>query len=141
MEWQIQLVLVHLLSIIFCKGNDFLVIKYVCRRNPKVLYVIFIYSNESVENKKGSQNVSESLSGERGIRTPGASQHGSFQDYCNRPLYHLSKDEACCLSFASAKVISFLLSPKYFRINMPIYDKKVVKVGGGDGKNEIKYLY
>ena len=28
--------------------------------------------------------------GERGIRTPGASQHGSFQDYCNRPLYHLS---------------------------------------------------
>ena len=29
--------------------------------------------------------------GERGIRTPGALQHGSFQDYCNRPLYHLSK--------------------------------------------------
>ena len=28
--------------------------------------------------------------GERGIRTPGASQHGSFQDCCNRPLYHLS---------------------------------------------------
>lgn len=30
------------------------------------------------------------LCGERGIRTPGASQHGSFQDCCNRPLYHLS---------------------------------------------------
>ena len=30
------------------------------------------------------------ICGERGIRTPGASQHGSFQDYCNRPLYHLS---------------------------------------------------
>ena len=29
--------------------------------------------------------------GERGIRTPGASQHGGFQDRCNRPLYHLSK--------------------------------------------------
>ena len=30
------------------------------------------------------------LGGERGIRTPGASQHGGFQDRCNRPLYHLS---------------------------------------------------
>lgn len=29
-------------------------------------------------------------SGERGIRTPGTSQCGSFQDCCNRPLYHLS---------------------------------------------------
>ena len=28
--------------------------------------------------------------GERGIRTPGTSQCGSFQDCCNRPLYHLS---------------------------------------------------
>ena len=28
--------------------------------------------------------------GERGIRTPGASQHAGFQDRCNRPLYHLS---------------------------------------------------
>ena len=28
--------------------------------------------------------------GERGIRTPGASQHDGFQDRCNRPLYHLS---------------------------------------------------
>ena len=30
-------------------------------------------------------------SGERGIRTPGASQHDGFQDRCNRPLYHLSE--------------------------------------------------
>jgi hypothetical protein len=30
------------------------------------------------------------FSGERGIRTPGASQHDGFQDRCNRPLYHLS---------------------------------------------------
>ena len=29
-------------------------------------------------------------SGERGIRTPGTSRYGSFQDCCNRPLYHLS---------------------------------------------------
>ena len=29
-------------------------------------------------------------SGKGGIRTPGASQHGGFQDRCNRPLYHLS---------------------------------------------------
>ena len=31
------------------------------------------------------------LCGERGIRTPGASQHAGFQDRCNRPLYHLSE--------------------------------------------------
>lgn len=30
------------------------------------------------------------MCGERGIRTPGASQHDGFQDRCNRPLYHLS---------------------------------------------------
>ena len=36
------------------------------------------------------QRVSKFLSGERGIRTPGTSRYGSFQDYCNRPLYHLS---------------------------------------------------
>ena len=43
-------------------------------------------------NKKPAENqrVSKFVSGERGIRTPGASQHGGFQDRCNRPLYHLS---------------------------------------------------
>ncbi len=35
--------------------------------------------------------LNRSLSGERGIRTPGTSRYGSFQDCCNRPLYHLSK--------------------------------------------------
>ena len=35
------------------------------------------------------------FSGERGIRTPGASQHDGFQDRCNRPLYHLSNEKAC----------------------------------------------
>ena len=34
--------------------------------------------------------IYRTLCGERGIRTPGASQHGGFQDRCNRPLYHLS---------------------------------------------------
>ena len=35
------------------------------------------------------------IRGERGIRTPGASQHAGFQDRCNRPLYHLSESEKC----------------------------------------------
>ena len=30
------------------------------------------------------------ISGETGIRTPGASQHNGFQDRRNRPLCHLS---------------------------------------------------
>ena len=47
----------------------------------------------------------EDISGERGIRTPGASQHGSFQDYCNRPLYHLSS--ASIILKAGAKVRLF----------------------------------
>ncbi len=29
--------------------------------------------------------------GKGGIRTPGTSRYGGFQDRCNRPLYHLSK--------------------------------------------------
>ena len=33
------------------------------------------------------------MCGERGIRTPGASQHDGFQDRCNRPLYHLSNGD------------------------------------------------
>ena len=37
-----------------------------------------------------NQRLTGILSGERGIRTPGASQHDGFQDRCNRPLYHLS---------------------------------------------------
>jgi hypothetical protein len=35
--------------------------------------------------------LSLELSGETGIRTPGASQHNGFQDRRNRPLCHLSK--------------------------------------------------
>ena len=41
--------------------------------------------------------------GERGIRTPGASQHDGFQDRCNRPLYHLSS--ASIFLKAGAKVM------------------------------------
>ena len=49
--------------------------------------------------------------GERGIRTPGTSRYGSFQDYCNRPLYHLSS--ALIVSKAGAKVTSFLQLTKF----------------------------
>ena len=34
--------------------------------------------------------------GERGIRTPGASQLNGFQDRRNRPLCHLSSSECAC---------------------------------------------
>ena len=37
-----------------------------------------------------NQRLTGLCGGERGIRTPGASQHDGFQDRCNRPLYHLS---------------------------------------------------
>ena len=46
--------------------------------------------DDDVIQKSSNQKVA-AFCGERGIRTPGASQHGGFQDRCNRPLYHLSK--------------------------------------------------
>ncbi len=57
----------------------------------KQLYLINIILN--LTNKKmRTTNVIRIFAsgGERGIRTPGASQHDGFQDRCNRPLYHLS---------------------------------------------------
>ena len=45
--------------------------------------------------------------GERGIRTPGASQLNGFQDRRNRPLCHLSSKSA-------AKVLLFFELCKYF---------------------------
>ena len=42
----------------------------------------------------------------------GASQHGSFQDYCNRPLYHLSS--ASIFLKAGAKVRVFLELTKFY---------------------------
>ena len=57
--------------------------------------------------------------GERGIRTPGASQHDGFQDRCNRPLYHLSRSVSAFQSTRNvvakscAKVDSFFGMDKY----------------------------
>lgn len=45
--------------------------------------------------------------GERGIRTPGASQLNGFQDRRNRPLCHLS-------SKSGAKVLLFFQIHKFF---------------------------
>ncbi len=51
--------------------------------------------------KKGNPKVTF-VSGERGIRTPGTSQCGSFQDCCNRPLYHLSRRPLWAAFFSKA---------------------------------------
>ena len=51
--------------------------------------------------KKGNPKVTF-VSGERGIRTPGTSQCGSFQDCCNRPLYHLSRCPLWAAFFSKA---------------------------------------
>ena len=62
--------------------------------------------------KKGIRKVPFSLNGgERGIRTPGASQHDGFQDRCNRPLYHLSS--ARIISKAGAKVVLLIELTKF----------------------------
>ena len=54
-------------------------------------------TSESAEKKNPvSQGLTGFQSGERGIRTPGTSRYGSFQDYCNRPLYHLSSMSKWC---------------------------------------------
>ena len=47
-------------------------------------------AGEIATTKKASNFRCSLLCGKGGIRTPGASQHGGFQDRCNRPLYHLS---------------------------------------------------
>ena len=49
------------------------------------------YAGDSRTYAKKSNPCGIALCGERGIRTPGTSQCGSFQDCCNRPLYHLSR--------------------------------------------------
>lgn len=56
-------------------------------------------TTKSIKSKSPvNRKIYRTLRGERGIRTPGASQHGSFQDCCNRPLYHLSWCESRCKS-------------------------------------------
>ena len=60
------------------------------------------YSSCNVQKrKKRATLVTRFLCGKGGIRTPGASQHGGFQDRCNRPLYHLSS-AYCRRSFSKA---------------------------------------
>ena len=54
------------------------------QRKRALFVYIFVY-------KFRKPLIFKALCGERGIRTPGTSRYGSFQDYCNRPLYHLSK--------------------------------------------------
>ena len=55
--------------------------------------------------------------GERGIRTPGASQHDGFQDRCNRPLYHLSYSKELLLLFKSeCKDMCFFLFLQIFQL-------------------------
>ena len=59
-------------------------------------------TNRCTDIKTEASNFRYSLlCGKGGIRTPGASQHGGFQDRCNRPLYHLSS-AYCELSFSKA---------------------------------------
>ena len=66
--------------------------------------------------------------GKGGIRTPGASQHGGFQDRCNRPLYHLSKllcqegfvfesDAKVLLFFEYAKTFVYFLIKRFIRFS------------------------
>ena len=75
--------------------------------------------------------------GERGIRTPGTSRYGGFQDRCNRPLYHLSNafiivGRSMCLK-SECKGIKFFwfrqtfagFFSNYFRFPYP-YAGKVV---------------
>ena len=67
--------------------------------------------------------LSLELSGETGIRTPGASQHNGFQDRRNRPLCHLSKTSfsrsTSLLSGAKVQIIfnSANILPVFSRIN------------------------
>ena len=81
--------------------------------------------------------LSEGSCGERGIRTPGTSRYGGFQDRCNRPLYHLSNafiiaGRSMCLK-SECKGIKFfwfrqtfvVFFSNYFRFPYP-YAGKVV---------------
>ena len=48
------------------------------------------FNKEGTKEKRRTTFAVRLFCGKGGIRTPGASQHGGFQDRCNRPLYHLS---------------------------------------------------
>ena len=51
---------------------------------------VVAWGEDGYKKEKRATLVTRFLCGKGGIRTPGASQHGGFQDRCNRPLYHLS---------------------------------------------------
>ena len=62
-------------------------------KNPGTKKIVMrqdLYAH-AMRNKKKNLLKFQQVCGERGIRTPGTSRYGSFQDYCNRPLYHLSR--------------------------------------------------
>ena len=75
-------------------------------------------------HKKTSNLRYSFFCGKGGIRTPGASQHGGFQDRCNRPLYHLSSAFSRGLLLKSdAKVDSFFESCKWIDVFFVIKGK------------------
>ncbi len=67
-------------------------VSFVKAAKPKRTQWQFSAASRIQKTKKSTRKGCSLLfCGERGIRTPGASQHGGFQDRCNRPLYHLSE--------------------------------------------------
>ena len=77
------------------------------KKRPKVLKSgVFVYKFVYIVRKC---LIFKRYCGERG--TPGTSRYGSFQDYCNRPLYHLSS--ARIISKAGAKVVLLIELTKF----------------------------
>ena len=90
-------------SIVLSKSFDISYNYYPPQNTIAELSILLLYSLESYDISfrniySGCNKVCKShnsliytlICGERGIRTPGTSRYGSFQDCCNRPLYHLS---------------------------------------------------
>ena len=63
---------------------------YIQRKIVVSISLTTIYANFEGFFDDHFEVILKPLCGERGIRTPGTSRYGSFQDCCNRPLYHLS---------------------------------------------------
>ena len=68
-----------------------------------------------ITKEKNEQLALLVLCGKGGIRTPGASQHGGFQDRCNRPLYHLSSSYCRCSFSKAMQRYTFLLYAPNFK--------------------------
>ena len=69
-----------------CRFTPFFVVSWLVAGERKILQVFDLAGFGLDVSPFGSQ-----LGGERGIRTPGASQLNGFQDRRNRPLCHLSE--------------------------------------------------